>query len=149
MKAEWLKYSRAGVENKKIAKLLGFSDQHLYDVQNENPDFKLQIDEARAIANIDVEESLYNMAVGFHKTEEKVVVLSGGLQHQSTSETIEYEKYHPPQLAAAKHYLNNRNPDRWKEKAELNVKVTDLSDEELEAMAREILASKDKDEDEK
>lgn len=147
MKAEWLKYARAGVENKKIAKIFGFTERHLYDIQKENPEFKLEINEAKAIANVEVEESLYNMAVGFTKTEEKVVTLSGGLHNTSTTETVEYEKYYAPNLGAAKHYLNNRNPDRWKEKTELIVKPEDLSDADLEAAVKKILEDKETEKD--
>ena len=146
LREEILKYVRCGVENIKIAQLIGICEKSFYELLKHNKDLKIQVDECKLISNSAVENSIYNQAVGFWKEEEKVITLAGGLHGTSTSEIVKYMRYYAPSFQAGKHWLNNRNPNRWKEKTELSVKVEDLSDAKLEETIRDLLLNGESDE---
>lgn len=143
---EILKYARCGVHNEQIAKLMNMAASTFYLLMKESPELATQVAEAKGLANIEAEESLYKQAVGYTKTEKKVVVLGGGLHNASVSEVVEYDRYYPPNFSATKHYLNNRNPDRWKDSKHLEIDLTTISDRELAKLAKEALEEDGEDE---
>lgn len=143
LREDILMYVRAEVENSKIAKILQISEKSLYNLYNSNPDLKAEIDECKTISNARIENSFYNQAIGYYKEEEKVVTLSGGLHGHSTTEVVKYMKYYPPNFQAGKHYANNRDPNRWKDKNELTIRTEDMTDAEVERLAKKIMNGED------
>lgn len=64
----------------------------------------------KAKANVDemVEAALLRVALGYSHPEEKIFVAFGEVTRVQTI------KHYPPDVRAAQYWLNNRNPDRWK-----------------------------------
>lgn len=97
-----------GCTDAQVAKELGVSPRTIYywksryiaDLQAIN----------RAKANVDemVEAALLRVALGYSHPEEKIFCAFGEVTRVQTI------KHHPPDVKAAIYWLNNRNPDRWK-----------------------------------
>jgi len=95
----------------------------------------------RLVADMNVAASLYERAVGYSCTETKVFCVNGQI--------IEHDviKHYPPEVGAAKYWLNNRQPELWKEKVvlEQDMTVAMVPTEELDAIhERNLLIQKEK-----
>ena len=111
--------------------LLGYTDEELADFfgvctstidnwKNEYPDFMGSITAGKDPADGNVVNALYNRALGATTTEGYKEVIEGVVVEEKTT-TKEY----PPDTAACKLWLMNRQSKRWKEKhdVELNGKI--------------------------
>lgn len=101
----------------------------LYDWMDKYPSFAYAVNEGRDIANRKLEEALYECAMGYTETEEKVIV-----NPKTGKESIEYIKKkvrRNPQVAMW--WLQNRDPERWRNKQVI---------EHTDSLAEELLAAK-------
>jgi len=106
-----------------------------------HPEFLGAVKAGRIVADMDVSASLYQRAVGYSCTETKVFCVNG--------EIIEHQviKHYPPEVGACKYWLNNRQPELWKEKVvlEQDMTVSMVPTEELDAIhERNLLIQQEK-----
>jgi hypothetical protein len=87
----------------------------MYEWANKYPEFSEALNTERMIADSRVAESLYARATGqTRKTTRKVVTAADGTQEvHETYETL------PPDVHAARYWLNNRAPKVWRERSEV------------------------------
>lgn len=76
--------------------------------------FKESIDAGKDMIDDMVEKSLLNRALGCTVKETKVFCFEGAIV------TEEIDKHFPPEVAAQKHWLNNRRPKEWRDKREVD-----------------------------
>lgn len=81
--------------------------------KSKHPAFSGAIKTARVNADATVERSLYQRALGYRAKTQKVVVANG------SSEVVDYEEQHPPEVAAGIFWLKNRKPQEWRDKIDL------------------------------
>lgn len=75
-------------------------------------EFLESIKKGKVLADAEVAARLYERALGYTHPEEKVFQNNGEIiTHQTT-------KHYPPDTTAAAIWLNNRKPDRWRNKPE-------------------------------
>jgi len=106
-----------------------------------HPEFLGAVKAGRIVADANVAASLYERAVGYSCVETKVFCVAGEIV------THEVIKHYPPEVGAAKYWLNNRQPELWKEKVvmEQDVTVAMVPTEELDAIhERNLLIQKEK-----
>lgn len=103
-------YFKEGKLNKDLEKLLGVSENTLSNWRKQYPEFDKAF-EAKSEANARVEASLLMRACGMVVWEEK---------ESKTGEIIRLKKQIPPDSSAAAKWLNNRDPERWRDKQELH-----------------------------
>ena len=97
----------------------------------EHEDFCRAIKDAKEVANARVERSLYQRAVGYTFDSEKIMQFQGEVVRAETREHV------PPDVTAQIFWLKNRKPEDWRDKQELDVKVTDkLAERVARAKAR-------------
>jgi hypothetical protein len=108
-------YVRAGFTREDIAVHFGVSITQLYKWQETKPDFAKALSQERVIADTAVASALYQRATGqTRKTTRKVVTAADGTQEvHETYETL------PPDVHAARYWLNNRAPKVWRERSEV------------------------------
>ena len=108
-------YVRAGFTREDIAVHFGVSITQLYKWQETKPDFAEALNQERVIADTAVASALYQRATGqTRKTTRKVVTAADGTQEvHETYETL------PPDVHAARYWLNNRAPKVWRERSEV------------------------------
>lgn len=103
--------------------LMGYTDKELADFFNvcertlnywkkEYPEFLQSLKDGKEIADAEVTASLYQRAKGYEHVETKV------FNNQGEIITHNVTKKYPPDPLAIKYWLNNRQPNRWREKVE-------------------------------
>lgn len=105
-----------GATDAEVAEELGISVPTFYAWRAKYPEFLKATQMAKEIANERVENSLFSRAAGHRHRAVKIFLdKDGGLVYAPYTEIL------PPDTNAARHWLNNRNPDRWKDKSEVDV----------------------------
>lgn len=105
-----------------IASLMGISASTFYEWKKNNPEIEAAFEEGRRVLDEKVENSFFDMCVGFTKTVKKVFKLRRKEYNENGKVIAEYEElvdreeeeYIPPSVAAQKFYLCNRMPDRYR-----------------------------------
>lgn len=121
--------------------LLGATDNDLADFFEVNqdtinewkkvhPSFSESLKRGKSIADSNVADRLYQRAMGFEHDTEEIKVLSAG-KEGSIIERVPIRKIYPPDSVAAIFWLKNRQPDKWREKQEID-KRTRITDERID-----------------
>lgn len=108
------KASSLGATDLDLAELFGVVESTVNLWKLEKPGFSESIKAGKAMIDDMVEKSLLNRALGVTVKETKVFCYEGQIV------TEEVDKYFPPDVAAQKHWLNNRRPKEWRDKREVD-----------------------------
>jgi len=116
-------WARDGLTDEKIAENMGISRSTLNDWKKKFPDISDTLKKNKEIADVKVENSLYQKAIGIKEVVKKPIkvkeVKYRDGKRVSEKEHIEYaeeEVYIPPDTGAQVFWLKNRRPDKWKDK---------------------------------
>jgi transcriptional regulator with XRE-family HTH domain len=122
----------------------GYTDQELadhFDVhvstlnrwKHEHASFRESIRNGKAIADAEVVESLYQRAVGYSHPETHVSCFQGEII------LTPLIKHYPPDPKSMTYWLNNRCPDKWRNRVEVKEEVTisQIPWEELKEITRQ------------
>ena len=101
-----------GATNAGLAELLGVGERTVDRWIADIPSFAKAVHDGRAIADGRVARSLYERAVGYRQSVERVVVLRGD------AKKIDVTVQHPPDTQACIFWLRNRRRDLWRERIE-------------------------------
>lgn len=134
----FIRLAREGKTAPEIAACLGVSRRTLSNWMRRNGELLLAVRAARRLADRAVEAALFNRATGYSHFETKAFIYEGCVV------TEDVVKHHPPDTTAAMFWLRNRQPKRWREKADgadVNVNnYSGLTDEQLDAKLAELEA---------
>lgn len=120
------KYKKEYAEQAAKLCFLGATDEMLADFFNvceatinnwksSHPDFLESIKESKAALDSRVERSLFERAMGYSHPEEKVFCNNGEITtHQTT-------KHYPPDSTSMIFWLKNRQPEKWRDKQEVEL----------------------------
>jgi transposase-like protein len=89
----------------------------------DHPEFRAALELGREAADERVERSLFERATGYEHPAVKILTVSGGQGMGSHIETVPYTERYPPDVEAAKFWLKNRKPAKWREKSEVEQNV--------------------------
>lgn len=115
---------KKGMIDSEIAALFEISLSSFYLYQLEHEEFKKGVQEAKKKADWNIKESVYKRALGYMVTETEIIEGEMG-----TTRKIK-EKHIPGDMKAAQMWLQNREPDEWREKQNIQVEndiVFDIS----------------------
>lgn len=98
-----------GATDAQIAVFYGVSRMSLHRWKTENREFFKLFKDNKKIANDNVKQALYDRAVGYDFVETKLFVDKGTIIRE------EVIKHIPGDVSAQRYWLNNREPDEWKE----------------------------------
>lgn len=122
---------KEGKTEEQVSQMLGIHIGTLRNWKNSDPDFLNATKDAKRSADDLVEAALFTRAVGYSHKEVKIMSYEGhSFEH-------EYIKQVEPDSAAAQFWLRNRQPEKWRDKQEIDVKgegikiVIDKDDEKL------------------
>lgn len=115
-KAEFAEQARKlcllGATDADLAEFFEVSEQTINTWKKSHKAFLESIKKGKVLADAEVATRLYERALGYSHPEEKVFQNAGEIiTHQTT-------KHYPPDTTAAAIWLNNRKPDRWRNKPE-------------------------------
>lgn len=130
-----LKLCLLGATDKELAEFFSVSEQTLNKWKKDYPEFLESLKKGKNIADANVASRLYNRAIGYSCKATKFVTSEGRI-----TDSKEYIEHYPPDTTAAIFWLKNRQPEKWRDKKEVdaNVNLGDelegLSDEQLQAI---------------
>lgn len=112
-----------------IAKIFKISRTTLYIWLGKHEDFEKELREASNMADELVEASLFRRSQGYSHPEEKLFQYEGQVVRAKTI------KHHPPDVTACIFWLKNRQPERWREKHDVELLGKLKTESSLEATA--------------
>lgn len=101
-----------GYTDKQLADFFEVSETTLNNWKIKHPKFLESLKAGKEFADMEVTASLYQRAVGYSHKETKV------FNNQGEIVTHDVTKIYPPDPLSIKYWLNNRQPERWREKVE-------------------------------
>lgn len=130
-------YAREGLINPEIAGKLGIATSTLIDWQKKHPGFSVALKGGKEYADSLVEDSLLKRALGyeykeltFERTTTLVVDEDGAVRDEPGTKVKTVVKQLAPDPTSMIFWLKNRQPDKWRDKKEIegNLTVTKLED---------------------
>jgi len=137
--------AKLGKTEAEIAVEFGVNVDTITNWKKSHPEFLVSLKVGKSAADVKVEASLYKRALGYDlDVLETTEYPDGGLQVKKTTKHI------APDTTAQIFWLKNRKPDEWRDKQQTEITGKDggpillnnLSDEEVERRAREILSKR-------
>ena len=139
--AEWIEpdklllleaWARDGLTDEQIAGNMGINVRTLYLWKKKSVQIFQSLKVGKEVADIEVENALRKKALGFRETEQTVstrrtVEYENGKRIREVTEPVvtEVEKYYPPDTTAQIFWLKNRKPEKWRDKQEQKVDLTE------------------------
>lgn len=133
-----LKLCLLGATDKELAEFFSVSEQTLNKWKKDFPEFLESLKKGKSIADANVASKLYNRAIGYDYEEKHYETKQP--KKDVPPELIEakrIKKHVPADTTAAIFWLKNRQPEKWRDRKEVDANVN-LSDE-LESMTEEQL----------
>ena len=96
-----------GATDEELADELGVSARTIYRWKLQHAEFCQAMDIGKEMCDKRVERSFYNRAVGYTYDAVKI------LQNNGVPLIVPYKEHVPPDVAAGKFWLTNRNPEKW------------------------------------
>jgi hypothetical protein len=115
-----------GATDLEIANFFGVHYTTIYEWKHVHPAFCDAIRVGKARADERVERSLYQKAIGYTVTEQTAMKYKPA-QHREAVKVVSNERHVPAETGAATFWLRNRQPERWRERSEMDVAVLDLA----------------------
>lgn len=116
---EYVKIARAmaklGGTDFEIAEELGVKTSTIWRWRSKYPDFCSALNEGKEEFDNRIERSLAMKAAGYSYHSEKIIVSEGGVIRVPIVEHV------PPEVGAAKLWLGNRRPDKWRDRSEVKL----------------------------
>jgi len=109
--------SLLGLTDQQLADFLGISCETLYAWKLSYPEFRESITRGKIEADAHVAEALYRRACGYNHPAVKIFMPSGA----SEPVYVPYTQHYPPDTKAALRWLMNRQPDKWRDRQDVNV----------------------------
>lgn len=108
------KLALLGLNNEEIATFFEVTDRTIYNWIDSIPSFKKWLNKGRIEADTDVARALYHRAVGYNHPAVKI------MQYDGVPITVDYTEHYPPDTGAATLWLKNRQPEKWRDKVDVN-----------------------------
>ncbi len=107
-----------GATDAQLADWFGVCEQTINNWKVTHPEFLESIKQGKVIADANVARALYERATGCSHPDVHVAVWQGEVIITPVT------KHYPPDVGAAKYWLNNRQPERWRNQVEVEVNTT-------------------------
>lgn len=101
-----------GYTDKELADFFQVSEKTLNTWKKEKEGFLQSLKAGKDFADMEVAASLYQRATGYSHVETKV------FNNQGEIITHDVNRIYPPDPLSIKYWLNNRQPEKWREKVE-------------------------------
>jgi hypothetical protein len=124
-----------GATDKDLADFFEVDERTINNWKDQYEEFFQSLVKGKMLADANVADRLYQRALGFEHDSEEIKVISGGIAG-SMIERVPIRKIYPPDTVAAKFWLMNRQPDKWREKTEnlnknINYNSTEMTPQEI------------------
>lgn len=124
-----------GATDLEISRVIGIEQGTFIDWKNRHPDLAAAHERGKMQADGNVANRLYQRAMGYKHTVQKIVTVDG------KPTIMEIEEKLPPEVVACIFWLKNRQREKWRDRFDHTVRriggAQDLTDEELAALAKD------------
>jgi hypothetical protein len=117
------KLCKLGATDKELADFFEIAESTLNLWKHAHPAFMESIKRGKRLADANVAERLYQRAMGFEHDSEEIKVVSDGQGLGSSIERVPIRKIYPPDTTAAIFWLKNRQPEKWRDKVDVDANV--------------------------
>ena len=130
-----LKLCLLGATDKELSEFFSVSEQTLNKWKKDYPEFLESLKKGKNIADANGASRLYNRAIGYNCKATKFATSNGKI-----TDSKEFIEHYPPDTTAAIFWLKNRQPEKWRDKKEVDANVNlgdeleSLTDEQLQAI---------------
>ena len=107
--------AQGGATDLEIIEALGIGQTTFYRWRHEHPQFREATELGKEAADERVERSLYQRALGYSHQAVKIFMPAGAENPIYAA----YTEHYPPDTAAASLWLRNRQPEKWRDKQEV------------------------------
>jgi hypothetical protein len=107
-------YSLLGATDSEMATFFGVAESTINLWKLKQPKFKDALIRGKAVADAHVAKALYTRAIGYSHAETHVS------NYQGEITITQVTKHYPPDSVACFFWLKNRQPDKWRDKIEVN-----------------------------
>ena len=134
--------ARRGCTLDEIARDLGVARSTLCKWIKDNAELSDALKCGRDFADVKVEKSLYQRALGFTRSVKKTIIGTGDKDGQKPVRIELTDEEVPPDTTAIIFWLKNRNPKLWRDVQEVNANVKTepdlrpLTDDEIEMLRK-------------
>lgn len=111
-----------GAKDTELANFFEVSEVTINAWKQKHPTFLKSLREGKQVADAQVANRLYNRACGFKATDTKFATHEGLI-----TDSQEYIKEYPPDTTAAIFWLKNRQPDKWRDRQEVQATNTNIN----------------------
>lgn len=111
------RHTLLGAIDKDLAEAFSVSEQTINSWKKSHPKFRESIQRGKSSADAIVAESLFKRANGYSHPAVKIFSCEGVTTEHA------YTEHYPPDTAACIFFLKNRQPDKWRDKPEVQVDV--------------------------
>lgn len=118
--------AKQGKTDEQIAEILGVAYSTLRRHEKLSAEFSAALKEGKSPADDLVEQSLFSRAVGYRVRYKKAFIID------KTVKAVEIEEVYPPDTTACIYWLKNRKPDQWRDRKEVDLATSDLSNVKIE-----------------
>lgn len=122
-----------GATDKDMADFFNVSEQTINTWKKRHRAFLESIKNGKDHADAEVASKLFHRATGYEHPEDDIRVLNGEIVTTPTT------RHYPPDTTAAIFWLKNRQPQKWRDKQEIDHKSTDgsMTPQRIELVALE------------
>lgn len=111
-----MRIARFSCTDAQLGQILGVDERTINRWKNESPEFLSALKEAKNAADAKVERSLYERALGYKHRSVKIFCNKDGM----VTEAPFIQRYAPDPIACI-FWLKNRQPERWRDKQDVEV----------------------------
>lgn len=120
-----------GATDEEIAEAFGISRMTLHRWKTQFPALREAMENAKAVADANVEKSLYRRALGYDTTESEEIISIDKEGNERVSGRKVKTKSVPPDTMAIMYWLNNRKRGQWSQKQEIQLEAKNDSDTDV------------------
>ena len=102
-----------GYIDDELGDFFGVSKQTINAWKKDHPEFLDSIMRGKDVADADVAEKLYKRALGYTHKSVKI------FNNEGVPMKVEYTEHYPPDTQAASLWLRNRQPNKWRDKQDI------------------------------
>jgi len=107
-----------GATDAEIAEFFGVDERTVNNWKDKHEGFFQSLRAGKMVADANVADKMYQVSTGYEHPEDVI------MQYQGQPVIVHTTKHYPPDAKAAFNWLKNRQPDRWKERQDININQT-------------------------